>query len=467
MRQVLSLDVSRSPIKGIYPDGVGGQFLIVDKVDGVWYGSVLGGEGGSPFLLPLEEVPSKVSLVLWDLDFSSRNTFLLYPPSSTKIWLYAALKDPQAPLRPRIVFSARHDILKTTDSRPLAFRGGVVFSFTKSGKVGKSPCLYEERPGETGESLLRRLTELGLFEHAIRLCYNSSPVGTPESETKWRILAHAAMNAVALPTAERAWFALKDFGMVAYVRSLLEDNGDNVKRLQGLAALGLKRYEEAEALFLQSDAPQLALEMHADLQDFQRAVVVSQVIGKPPPPSLTLSAAADAEAKGDYARALSLYERVGQQIAVTGEGNGDDGESSASSFLRMVRLGLSPETMGGEEMNGGGGGGVLLGGGVEDERRLRRGRVRCLLRLLRTEEGLRLLQQTGDEEDSAFLTECADIFMEEERYDIAGALYEKGGDISKAVAAFIKGKEEGRAMEAMAKNPSPSGWRLLAKVSLF
>jgi hypothetical protein len=39
--EVMSLEISKSPIKGIYPDPPGGQCVVVDKVNGSFYLNVV------------------------------------------------------------------------------------------------------------------------------------------------------------------------------------------------------------------------------------------------------------------------------------------------------------------------------------------------------------------------------------------------------------------------------------------
>jgi hypothetical protein len=145
-------------------------------------------DGGPTTIISVPELPSKVDLVLWDLDLNCRHVFIVYPANSVKVWLYSAWRELGRP--PSVTLIGRFDILKFPETRPLCLRKGSVYAFLGSGKITKSISLYDERQGEDGLSHVKRLSNLRLFQEAHSLCRS-----TQDDKSKWEQLGTSALNA--------------------------------------------------------------------------------------------------------------------------------------------------------------------------------------------------------------------------------------------------------------------------------
>ena len=111
----------------------------------------------------------------------------------------------------------------------------------------------------------------------------------------WRLLAEASLGKLDLPMAERAFVAAGDYPGIQFVKRL-QLLQDKAKQRAEVAAF-FQRFAEAEAIYLQMDRRDLALELRARVGDWQH--VLTQLL-----------AAGGAQGEGDELLAQA-YGRVG------------------------------------------------------------------------------------------------------------------------------------------------------------
>lgn len=93
----------------------------------------------------------------------------------------------------------------------------------------------------------------------------------------WRLLAETALEQLELPVAEAAYVALSDYGGLQFVKKLRLLREASKQKAE--VAAYLRRFDEAEKLFLDADRRDLALDMRQRIDDWPRVLTLLERAG--------------------------------------------------------------------------------------------------------------------------------------------------------------------------------------------
>jgi WD repeat-containing protein 19 len=189
---------------------------------------------------------------------------------------------------------------------------------------------------------------------------------------------------------------------------------DEINLVLGHLALLNHDFSDAEAKFLQSSQQIKALEMRRDLMHWDRALQLAQTLDPSKIPLISREYAEKLELKGEYPRALELYQQ---------------GMSKPSSIHYQTCL---------------------------------EGYARVTIRCGNMREGFKLAKESGNKK---LCKECATAFEELKQYDDAASLYESAEMFEKAAEIYITSKKYDKvtALISKIKNPKLHGQLARAK----
>lgn len=126
-----------------------------------------------------------------------------------------------------------------------------------------------------------------------------------DDRSAWLALAHNALEALEMEIAREVYRRLGDAAMVNTIDALAGEEDNTL--VAGFVAALFEDWGTATALLLKSSRPVAALELHADLQQYEQALKLAETLAPSQVPRLAVRAARQLEIQGQYSQALALY----------------------------------------------------------------------------------------------------------------------------------------------------------------
>ncbi|CAG0902490.1 unnamed protein product, partial [Darwinula stevensoni] len=379
-------------------------FLLDDRVSGHIYNPVL------DETVPVPDLPSKVRGVLWDTwPGEYAHVFVVYDTDFA--YSYVFLKD-------SVAGGGVVQLGKTflsPGSRPLLLCNGELTCQTAGGKLATVTLASHDNGSSATtevlsamkrdelEALLKRSLALHRLKQAWRICE------ALKSAEAWDQLGKTALNDLDIETSIKVYRHLGNVGMVWSLKKLV--GMEDKMLLAGHAAMILGDFTRAQELYLRSNEPRAALDMRRDLLQWDQALQLARKLSPDQIPFISREYAQQLEFMGDYANALSHYEKG------------------------------------------------LLDGRLEDDEQnmaCRAGIARMSLRCGDLRKGLVLAGQLNSK---SLKRECAEILETMKaslgQFSEAASLYEKANLHEKAAALYIKMKNWPKVGELLANITSP------------
>eukprot|EP01049_Picozoa_sp_SAG25_P012067 SAG25_NODE_1565_length_2761_cov_1.397821_2_plen_581_part_00 len=242
----------------------------------------------------------------------------------------------------------------------------------------------------------------------------------------WRQLATAALEVLDLELALRIYRKMGDAAMVLALQRLLQE--EDSKLVAGNVALLFGDYGSAQDFFLVSSRPQRALEMRRDLLHWDQSLKLARTLAPNQIPYISRAYAQQLEFKGEFALALSMYEK----------GVIDERQQAAAAMLATEdpQAGDGFENLSVTKHN------ELAHAGI----------ARTVLRTGDVPRGVHMAAASGS---STLQRDCAAILEELKQWQDAAMLFEKAGALEKAAEIYINNKNYAQAAPLMASISTP------------
>ncbi|KAK2708840.1 hypothetical protein QYM36_014460, partial [Artemia franciscana] len=178
-----------------------------------------------------------------------------------------------------------------------------LFQCGDGGKVITTQTPYHpsrlEKSKKDPERKIRLLINMGEYQRAINLCHE---VGCKD---KIKEIAENALKMFDFDNAVNAFTQINDIKTAMTIKKFT--HLENEFLLKGQVAVVLKKFDTAEAMFLQSD-PIYALRLRAALQQWDRALILAKQHSPSEVPLVSYELAKQLEFSGDYLEAKIYYE---------------------------------------------------------------------------------------------------------------------------------------------------------------
>lgn len=390
-------------ISKIYPNAAGTRCIIVDDGGaGHLYNPV------DSAILEIQSFPRDCQCVLWDM--MDRTTFAVVGVAEIITFTYMPISM-TGPVVTLVGSTVRH-----TQDAPMVLFNGAVSCQTATGSVSTIVLSTHNQistvQDETarGPRAPRKQFDQALSLHRLEEAaqYAGEDVDAASQ------LMKKAMLMLDVQAASQAAVIKQDVGMVMALNKLKTVEDRNL--LAGMMALYLGDYSLAQDLLLSSSRPLTALEMRADLMQWEPAIRLAETLDPQRIPSSCLQYAEQLQALSDYDGALERYQQAMQ--------------TSFMAMGREVTVNLSTEHL------------VACKAGL----------ARMHMKLGNTTKGFQIAVECGEQ----VCVDCATILEGMKQYGDSALLYEKGKSYEKAANLYIT-----KLKDFKAATP------LLAKVCLF
>jgi len=388
----------------LFPNASGTRCVFVDELgQGYIYNPV------DSSLLEIPKFPKDAQRVLWDL--MDRTTFLVASVAELHTYVYSPISM-TGPAIKKVSTSER-----SSPDSPIVLLNGTVSCQTAGGSVSTfvldSHSQLAENPDDprplNPEKQFKQALALGRLEEAAQYCEGQGP-----DEKMAAQLMKTSMEALDVQVAMRAARMAGDVGMTIALGKLLDVEDKNL--LAGSMAMFVGDYSLAQDLLLSSSRPVAALELRADLMQWEPAIRLAETLDPQRIPASCLQYADQLQALGEYESALERYQQAMQ--------------SHFMASGRDVQVNLSTEHV----------------------NHCKAGMARMHIKMGNTTKGFQIAVECGD----AVCIECATIMESMKQYADAALLYEKGKNYEKAANLYItKLKDIKAATPLLAKVSTP------------
>ncbi|CAL1537974.1 unnamed protein product [Lymnaea stagnalis] len=383
-------------IRKIFPDSTGAHLVFLDeKSDGYIYISA------DDTVRHIPDFSPTVQGVLWENWPLDKGVFIAY--DNEKMYTYVYCQD--SVKGSQVTFAGASKL--PYGQIPILLYNGDVTLQTPSGKLATLLLathghVFNENPTELPPNDLRiaaqQCIKLKRFKDAWVYC------SVLKKDDLWKEAGRAALESMELDFAMRVYRHIGDVGMVSSLQKIKSTEDKN--QLSGYMAMFLGDFNLAQDLFLASQYPLAALEMRRDLLHWDSALQLAKALAPEQIPYISREYAQQLEFTGDYANALSHYEKGITKL----EGERDHDEICAAGIARMsIRIGD-----------------------------IRRG-VSMAMKM-----PSKILKK-----------ECAGILESMKQWAEAAQLYEQGQYYDKAASVYIRGKNWAKVGELLSKITSP------------
>jgi WD repeat-containing protein 19 len=379
------------PITHLFPNVLGTRVIVFDETH---QASVYNPVDNST--VPIERLSGNVDKILWDL--SDRNHFIACAPGSITSYIYGDSRT--GPRCYPIKDVKNQELIMRTDIperfQPILVNEGKVVCQQPSG-IPVSVLL------KSHELLTRKVASPHLTTEKFGLCLSMLKLDDAWNMANilnrkeiWLKLAQKSLEIMDLEMAVRVYRSMGDARMVMTIEKLLNVYEKNL--IRGHLALIDKNFTEAEVQFWQSSQKHLALDMRRDLMHWDRALELAKKLGQEDQIAvISQEYASQLELKGEFRKAMELYESLGNSIAFDGM-------------------------------------------------------ARCLIRLGNVSQGVKMAMENGSRK---LCRDCALILMESKSYSEAAELFKKAEMYEKAAEIFISNKNYAKAAPLMKQIQNP------------
>ncbi|XP_033607097.1 WD repeat-containing protein 19 isoform X3 [Cryptotermes secundus] len=285
-------------IRELYADQTGIRLIVVDdRSEGYVYSPI------ADEMLKIPDFPASCSGALWDCDAQEHNVFIVF--DDTKIITYLYDKDS---IEGTSVINAGLCKLPTNQV-PLLLFGGQVVLETASGKLTQmtlptheisGPSIHDIQKGSLQQTLDRQL-KLHRFSEAWKTCQ------VLNRKEAWEQLTEGLLRSLEIEFAIRVYRHIGNVGMVWSLQSI--QNIEDQRLLAGHVSMFLQDFDRAQDWYLKSSQPVAALHMRQDLLHWDQALQLAAKLAPEQVPYIAREYAQQLEFIGNYAEALSHYER--------------------------------------------------------------------------------------------------------------------------------------------------------------
>jgi len=198
-------------------------------------------------------------------------------------------------------------------------------------REGKTEVLVDDGANTFSYNLDEALIEFGaalLYEGLEKAVEILEPLDlTPETEANWKTLAKLALEQKNLYVAERCYAALGNVSKADYLRKLnklIAAEGNDNFRVQARLAVLDKQFHQAEAILIQNDEIEEAMNMYQELHRWDESIKIAEKKNHPDvrefkenyfiwllETNQEAKAAEVKEREGDWNAAISLYLKGG------------------------------------------------------------------------------------------------------------------------------------------------------------
>ncbi|XP_048517184.1 WD repeat-containing protein 19 [Dendroctonus ponderosae] len=290
-------------ISNIYVDPAGTRLVLID---GKGLGYVYNGVTNE--LIPIPNIPSKVNGVTWDSNICDRNIFIIYDDNDIHTYLYIKLHIDGTRVK------KIGETVLVSKQIPLIMYQGEVMCATSNAQLSQLNLtthdssqvgMILERDKNVTESNFFKQLALHRFQSAFKTCQHLN------SKDLLLLLAEECLRCLDFDTAIQIYSRIDDVSMVLCLQSVLDI--EDWKLLFGYTAMFLNEYEKAQAWFLKSNQPLLALEMRRDLLQWEEALRLAKKMAPEQVCMISREYAQQLEFLGSYSESLVHYEKALQE----------------------------------------------------------------------------------------------------------------------------------------------------------
>ena len=408
-------------ISAVFPNASATRVVFIDATgEGFVYNPV------DSHVMPIENFPPGVTLVLWD----TIDSHVFVAATDTELCTYAytdlSIHGPRVEMVGPLTVEDSGDIdmqgLSTelpAGYAPIVVNAGVVTCQMESAQLGRVMLGTHEMLHAEGNGSFQFTSER--FTQALALARLKDAWDLAlllKSSAHWLALSNTAMERMDVSMATRVYRELGDAGMVMALEKLkfIEDKHE----LAGHMLMLFCNYAQAQEMFLLSPAPQEALSMRRDLLHWDQALKLAETLAPEQLPIISIEYAQQLEFKSEYQAALEMY--------VSAQRGLDEKQRMIDGGELMLEDEL-------EEL-------------AQRQRKCFGGIARMTLRVGNIPKGVQMVLRDGDAE---LCKECADILVGLKQGADAAKLYLKAECYEEAASIYILAKDF-RAAAPLMKN---------------
>ncbi|KPI89280.1 hypothetical protein ABL78_1613 [Leptomonas seymouri] len=230
-----------------------------------------------------------------------------------------------------------------------------------------------------------------------RLRWSSNNISTPQEAED---LAVKALHMLDVELAIRVYRQLSQPSLVLCLERIRHIHEKNL--LLGHVSMIMGYMKDAQIFFLRSSQPLCALEMRRDMMQWKSAITLAEQLAPEEVPILSREYAQQLEYRSEYVKALEMYQQGKRQVPT--------GHASTELTVSVQEVQRHNE-------------------------QCRQGTARCQIRTGNLKDALAIVKESTD---MTFVTECAKLCEDNQKYEEAAQLYEKAGDVERAATLFIE-----------------------------
>ncbi|KZS07049.1 Outer segment 6 [Daphnia magna] len=368
--------------KKIYHDTSGTLLAAVDiKNHGYLYSPV------KEILLRIPDFPVHHRGLLWESASQINHVFVAWSDEKLDVYVYHA---------ERLTGSCIIRLCSTalaSGHTPLLLQGPELLMLTASSKLTTLfiPELGISSGGKLSSMSRNELINALQFSLAMGKYDDAWDIGILLSDSvQWVKAANAALNDFRLDFAIRIYRHLGDISAVWSLEEIQDI--EDLQLLSGHIYMILGNLEKAQDCYLKSSQPEIAIDMHTDVMEWEQALLLAEKLAPQRIGLIAQEYAQQLEQTGDFVHALSNYERA------------------LSSGVENVNQ-------------------------VEHQRICHSGIARCAVGSGDVNKGVSLAVQSGDR---TLMKQCAVILEDNKFYVEAAELYETAGIMDQAAMLYTR-----------------------------
>ncbi|KAG5502748.1 hypothetical protein JKF63_04515 [Porcisia hertigi] len=230
-----------------------------------------------------------------------------------------------------------------------------------------------------------------------RLRWSSNNISTPQEAED---LAVKALYMLDVELAIRVYRQLSQPSLVLCLEKIRHIHEKNL--LLGHVSMIMGYMKDAQNFFLRSSQPLCALKMRRDMMQWERALTLAEQLAPEEVPCISRDYAQQLEYRGEYVKAEEMFQQGFRKLPT--------GHASTELSVSVQEVERHNE-------------------------QCRQGAARCQIRTGNIADAMKSAKESTD---MTFVTDCAKLFEDNHRHEEAAQLYEKAGDLERAVTIYIE-----------------------------